>query len=70
MVEDTMTDKIKQVKVGDWRKSNQHGMEVEAKFRLDTAGSEHIETLIIQLGEDDTDRNSDDCELCVIEPFD
>ncbi|XP_037523570.1 uncharacterized protein LOC119400579 [Rhipicephalus sanguineus] len=62
--------KIKQVTAGGWRKSIQHVMDLEAKFRLDTSGSEHIQPIIIQLGEDDTEESDDDCELCGIEPID
>ncbi|KAH6932826.1 hypothetical protein HPB50_010033 [Hyalomma asiaticum] len=54
----------------DWRKSIQHVMDLEAKFRLDTSGSEHIQPILIQLGEDDTEENDSDCELSGIEPLD
>lgn len=65
-----LRDKIKQVTAEDWRKSIQHVMDLEAKFRLDTSGSEHIQPIIIQLGEDDTEESDSDCELSGIEPLD
>ncbi|KAL3217356.1 hypothetical protein MRX96_032477 [Rhipicephalus microplus] len=63
MVDAILRYKIKQVTAEDWRESIQHVMDVEAKFRLDTSGSEHIQPIINQLGEDDTDESDGDCEL-------
>ncbi|KAH6946546.1 hypothetical protein HPB50_013898 [Hyalomma asiaticum] len=53
MVDATLREKINQVTAEDWRKSIQHMM--EAKCRLDTSGSKHIQPVIIQLDEDDTE---------------
>ncbi|XP_075722931.1 uncharacterized protein LOC142765593 [Rhipicephalus microplus] len=68
MVDAILRDKIKQVIAEDWRKSIQQVVEVEAKFILYMSGSEHIQPIIIQPGEDDTDETDDDCELSGIEP--
>ena len=65
-----LREKIKQVTAEDCRKSIQHVMDFEAKFRLDTSESEHIQPIIIQLGEDDTEESDSDCELSGIEPLD
>ncbi|KAL3191323.1 hypothetical protein MRX96_018731 [Rhipicephalus microplus] len=62
-------DKIKQVTAQNYRKSIQQVMEVEAKFRLHTSGSEHIQPIIIPLGEDNTDESDNCCELSSIKPF-
>ncbi|XP_037523226.1 uncharacterized protein LOC119400246 [Rhipicephalus sanguineus] len=69
-VDAILSDKIKQVMAEDWRKSIPHVMDFEARFRLYTSGSEHIQPIIIQLGEDDTEESDDDCELSGIEPLD
>ncbi|KAH6944367.1 hypothetical protein HPB50_002757 [Hyalomma asiaticum] len=63
-------EKIKQVTAEDWAKSIQHVMNLEAKFRLDTSGSKHIQPIIIQLHEDDSEESDSDCELSGIEPLD
>ncbi|KAH6935924.1 hypothetical protein HPB50_011474 [Hyalomma asiaticum] len=69
-VDANLREKIKQVAAEDWRKSIQHVMDSEAKFRLDTSGSERIQPIIIELGEDDTEESDSDCELSGIEPLD
>ncbi|XP_037518373.1 uncharacterized protein LOC119395162 [Rhipicephalus sanguineus] len=69
-VDAILGDKIKQGTAEDWRTSIQHVMDLEAKLRLDTSGSEHIQPIIIQLREDDTEESDDDCELSGIEPLD
>ncbi|KAH6921231.1 hypothetical protein HPB50_027780 [Hyalomma asiaticum] len=70
MVNAILREKIKQVTAEDWRNSIQHMMDLEAKFRLDTSGSKHIQPIIIQLDDDDTDESDSDCELSGIEPLD
>ncbi|XP_077521363.1 uncharacterized protein LOC144132658 [Amblyomma americanum] len=69
-VDAILREKIKHAAAEDWAKSIQHVMDLEAKFRLDTSGSEHIQPIIIQLGEDDTEESDSDCELSGIEPLD
>ncbi|KAL3187910.1 hypothetical protein MRX96_000525 [Rhipicephalus microplus] len=65
-----LRDKIKQITAQDWRKTIQLVIDVEAKFRLDTSGSEHIQPLIIiQLDEDDTDENEEGRKLSSTEPL-
>ncbi|KAH6922373.1 hypothetical protein HPB50_013413 [Hyalomma asiaticum] len=66
MVDAILREKIKQVMAKDWRKTIQHVMDLEAKFRLDTSGSKHIQPIIIQLDQDVTE----DCKLSGIEPID
>ncbi|KAH6943832.1 hypothetical protein HPB50_000126 [Hyalomma asiaticum] len=53
-----LREKIKQVTMEDWRKSIQHVMDLEAKFRLDTSGSKHIQPIVIQLGQTSRRRSS------------
>ncbi|KAH6947110.1 hypothetical protein HPB50_017092 [Hyalomma asiaticum] len=69
MVDAILREKIMQVTTEDWRKSIQHVMDLEAKFRLDTSGSKHIQPIIIQLDEDDTEESDSDCKLSGIEPL-
>ncbi|XP_037515285.1 uncharacterized protein LOC119391697 [Rhipicephalus sanguineus] len=68
-VEDILREKIKNVTAEDWRKKIRHVMELEAKFRVDTSGSGHVQPIVIQLGEDDTEESDSDCELSGIEPL-
>ncbi|XP_037500194.1 uncharacterized protein LOC119374209 [Rhipicephalus sanguineus] len=68
-VEDILREKIKNVTAEDWRKNIRHVMELEAKFRVDTSGSDHVQPIVIQLGEDDTEESDSDCELSGIEPL-
>ncbi|KAH6946188.1 hypothetical protein HPB50_012045 [Hyalomma asiaticum] len=70
MVNAILREKIKHVTTEDWRKSIQHVTDLEAKFRLDTSGSKHIQPIIIQLDEDGTEESDSDCELSGIEPLD
>ncbi|XP_070386360.1 uncharacterized protein [Dermacentor albipictus] len=67
-VEDILREKIKHVTAEDWRKNIRHVMNLEAKFRLDTSGSDRIQPIIIQVGEDDSEES--DCELPGIGPLD
>ncbi|KAH8042695.1 hypothetical protein HPB51_025527 [Rhipicephalus microplus] len=69
-VDTILRNKIRQITVVDWKDSIQHMMDLEAKFRLDTSGNEHIQPIIIHLREDDTNESDDDFELCGIEPLD
>ncbi|KAH6928324.1 hypothetical protein HPB50_014276 [Hyalomma asiaticum] len=69
MVDAILREKTKQVTAEDWRMSIQHVMDLEAKFRLDTSGSKHIQPIIIQLDVDDTEESDSDCELSGIEPL-
>ncbi|KAH8033948.1 hypothetical protein HPB51_018103 [Rhipicephalus microplus] len=65
-----LRDKIKQITAQDWRKTIELVINVEAKFRLDTAGSEHIQPLIIvQLDEYDTDESEEGRKLSGTEPL-
>ncbi|KAH6948685.1 hypothetical protein HPB50_025858 [Hyalomma asiaticum] len=70
MVDAILREKIKQVMADDWRKSIEHVMDLEAMFRLETSGSECIQPIIIQLGEDVIEESYSNCELSGIEPLD
>ncbi|XP_070378057.1 uncharacterized protein [Dermacentor albipictus] len=53
-VKDVLREKIKQLTTKYCRKNTHHTMDLEAKFRLDVSGSDHIQPIIIQLGEYDS----------------
>ncbi|XP_070390093.1 uncharacterized protein [Dermacentor albipictus] len=69
VVEYILREKINNITLEECRKNIQHVMDLEARLRLDTYRSDHIQLIIIQLGEDGTEESDSDCELSGIEPL-